>query len=82
MASSSRRQVLTEVLATVDPSRREALVAGFESLLAASLRMGCYAPSSSTSTMNGGFRPSGETVKRCWLRAPARLSPWRARKSS
>lgn len=36
MASSRCRRVLTEVRATVDPSRHEALVAGFEALLAAS----------------------------------------------
>jgi quinol monooxygenase YgiN len=36
MASAPRRQVLTEVRATVDPSRHEALVAGFEALLAES----------------------------------------------
>ena len=36
MAGSPDGQVLTEVRATVDPARHEALVAGFEVLLAAS----------------------------------------------
>ncbi|MBA2559933.1 MAG: hypothetical protein H0V07_08605 [Propionibacteriales bacterium] len=36
MARSPRGHVLTEVRATVDPSRHEALVAGFEALLAES----------------------------------------------
>jgi hypothetical protein len=34
MARALKRRVLTEVRATVDPSRREALVAEFEALLA------------------------------------------------
>lgn len=34
MKSSATGQVLTEVRATVDPSRHETLVAGFEALLA------------------------------------------------
>lgn len=40
MASSPGGHVLTEVRATVDPSRHEDLVAGFEALLAASLPEG------------------------------------------
>ena len=36
MASARSGRVLTEVRALVDPSRHEALVAGFEALLAAS----------------------------------------------
>ena len=40
MAGSLGGHVLTEVRATVDPSRHEALVAGFEALLAESLPEG------------------------------------------
>ena len=40
MDGSSDGQVLTEVRATVDPSRQEDLVAGFESLLAEGLPEG------------------------------------------
>ena len=77
MARSPRGHVLTEVRATVDPSRHEALVAGFEALLAESRRTGCCVPSSSTPTGSGGSRLSGETVKHWQPCAPAPPSPRR-----